>query len=63
MHPWMLTLKIQVQLYRGTAYKTLLLVVYKTSLFLGRSEVADYKTSILNQFEKYPVLEPISGFH
>ena len=31
----------------GAGYKTLLLAVYKTSLFFGGSEVAVYKTSLL----------------
>ena len=31
---------------QGAGYKTLLLAVYKTSLFFGGSEPAGYKTSI-----------------
>ena len=33
-------------IYRGAGYKTLLLVVYRTFLFFGGSEVACYKTSL-----------------
>ena len=39
----------------GAGYKTLLLAVYKTSLFFGGSEVAGYKTSLFFRSSKVAV--------
>ena len=44
--------------YRGAGYKTLLLAVYKTSIFFGGSEVAGYKTSIFFEVPKWLFLKP-----
>ena len=39
-------------------HKTLLLVVYKTSLFFGWPEVAGYKTSLFFEFPKWLFIKP-----
>ena len=44
--------------YRGAGYKTLLLAVYKTSLFFGGSEVAAYKTSLFFEVPKWLSIKP-----
>ena len=42
----------------GAGYKTLLLAVYKTSLFFGGSEVAAYKTSLFFEVPKWLSIKP-----
>ena len=44
--------------YRGAGYKTLLLAVYKTSLFFGGSEVVGYKTSLFFEVPKWLFIKP-----
>ena len=46
------------KLYRGAGYKTLLMAVYKTSLFFGGSEVAAYKTSLFFRSPKWLSIKP-----
>ena len=40
-------------MYRGAGNKTLLLAVYKTSLFLGGFEVAVYKTLLFSESQNF----------
>ena len=42
----------------GAGYKTLLLAVYKTSLFFGGSKVAAYKTSLFFEVPKWLSIKP-----
>ena len=53
MHLWILN-----RFFRGAGYKTLLLAVYKTSLFFGGSEVAAYKTSLFFEVPKWLSIKP-----
>ena len=54
----MFVLKSLISYTARAGYKTLLLAVYKTSLFFGGSEVVGYKTSLFFEVPKWLSIKP-----